>query len=89
MVTGAVTIGQIVHKNNGLRPYFEPNNHEIPEADHAELKWRIAVPGSRVLDSNNVHKVENKFHCEEGHQEAECVGEHRADWNRSGAEVLW
>lgn len=55
--------------------YFEPYDSEIPESDHGQLERSVAVPRLRVLDSDDVHEVEDDFHCEERNNETHRIGD--------------
>ena len=44
---------------------LEPDEDEIPETDHGELRGRHAAPRVRIFDSDDVHGVYKRFHREE------------------------
>ena len=44
---------------------LEPDEDEIPETDHGELRRRHAAPRVRVFDSDDMHDVYECFHREE------------------------
>lgn len=57
--------------------YLEPDYGQVPESDHANLGWRISEPCFCILDSHDVHKMENELHREQARQKAKCVS-HKA-----------
>ena len=71
--------------------YLEPDNNEVPEADHAELEWRIAHPCAAptlVLDCDDVHRVQDELHCYEAYHPASSVARERAAWDAGRREEL-
>ena len=59
----------------GLTKYLQPDNNQIPESNHAEFEWRIALPGVRVLDSYDVHEMLDELHGKEAGGESDQVRE--------------
>lgn len=40
---------------------LQPNDDEVPEADHAELRRRVAHPCLPILDRDDVHEVQDQL----------------------------
>ena len=55
------------------RTYFQPDDHKIPEADHAQLQWCITPPSFCVFDCDHVHVVEYDFHDQKADEESHQV----------------
>ena len=62
-------------KSRRRSDYLEPDNDEVPEADHGDLGGGGADPSAGIFDGDDVHEVEDEFHDEEICEEAEEVGE--------------
>ena len=44
---------------------LEPDKHQVPEPNHAQLHWRVVGPGVCVFDRVDVHVVQQKLHREQ------------------------
>ena len=58
--------------------YLEPDDDEVPEADHAELCGGVADPGSTVFDGDDVHEVQNHLERHDARYKTSKVTEHRS-----------
>ena len=52
---------------------LEPNDDEVPEPNHADLRGASPNPRFPVFDGDDVHEVEDELHRHEGDDEAEEV----------------
>lgn len=61
------------------KSYLEPNDHQVPKADHHELEWRVASPSSDSGDSLGVlyryyiQVVQHHFHRQKTCNESNSV----------------
>lgn len=53
--------------------YLEPDDDEIKETYHAELKRRISAPCCCVLDGHEVHEVQDELHRQKARNEAKGI----------------
>ena len=74
-------------KEEGQR-YLEPDDDEVPEADHAELRGRVVHPGFAVLDGDDVHEVKDHLERHDAHDEAGEVAQHGAPGDLQRSEDL-
>jgi len=58
---------------------LQPNDHEVPEPNHTDLRGASPNPRFPVFDGDDVHKVEDELHRHKGDDEAEEVL-HRWTW---------
>ena len=57
---------------------LQPDNDQVPESYHANLRRRISTPGLAILNGNHIHEVQDKLHGEETDQESsEIVSDSR------------
>jgi len=54
-------------------PYFEPDDNQVPKADHAKFGCGKPVPSFGVFDGYHIHIVEDKLHRQQTHEEADSV----------------
>ena len=62
--------------------YLEPDDDEVPEANHAELCGGVADPGSTILDSDDVHEVQDHLEGHDTRYKTSQVTEHRSPGDR-------
>ena len=53
--------------------HLEPDDDEIPESDHAELGSGVSYPSLSILDSDDVHEVQDELESHDAHDEADEI----------------
>ena len=74
----SVELEWVVGGDRDARAYLEPDDDEVPEADHAELGGRVPDPRFLVLDRDDVHEVQDEFERHDTHDEAHEVAQRRS-----------
>ena len=64
-------------RSRDLGTHLEPDEDEIPKADHGELGGCHAAPRMRVLNRDDVHDVYEHFHREQRDEKPDCVSSRR------------
>lgn len=68
---------------------LEPDQHQVEEADHADLQDWVVVPSFSLADRHHVHVVARELHGEERKAQAGCPHQQRLDGDGFGVPELW
>ena len=66
--------------------YLEPDENEVPKAEHGQLCGGHTTPRARIFDRDNVHDMDERFHREQRNEKAQRVSRRRpgCDIRRTG-----
>ena len=71
----SVELEWVAGRYRDAEAYLEPDDDEVPEADHAELCGGVADPGSTVLDGDDVHEVQDELHSHKTDGKSDSISE--------------
>ena len=66
---------ETTHQKSG--PYFEPDDNQVPKADHTEFGCGKPAPSFSVFDGHHIHIMEDELHRQQTREETNGIRSHR------------